>query len=331
MALPVPSKSYVYNVNNAVTSGAAVLDTYRLLIWNLKNALVNGGWTIRSSANGTSASTSPPDLWPNAGSLVWGSSSRSWIVLRHPLGTCEICIDLQSANAYFWTLAISRQGYVTTGLSTNSRPATVASDEQLLASATNSAWGNTNQNFVWHYIKSTDDEVHRWFACAADTNPMSLFIDVPQNPVAGWNGALAQLPFVAYFAATGSNTNALTTATYSVANSVTRMGDGSGTPVPQATPIATNLYLAGESYNGNLLTNGLTIPNDVTEEYPLVAPQYVCTGTPGLRGVVGDPPDLWFGVSSNALSTAYPAGTSYQFVQLGTLVIPWNGTMPITA
>lgn len=326
MALPIPAKTYSYNVNNAVLASGTVQDTYRSLVWNLKTALVGGGWLPKASSNSSSVALYPTDLWVTPANVVasyntWG---RSWIVLSHPLGICDICIDMNGGpnNPLLWTFSVSRQGYVTTGLSTSSHPATIAGDEQTFAFQYPFAWGNSNQNFVWHYIKSTDNQSHKWFLCTVDVNPMAVIIDVPQNAPSGWNGTLAQQPFAMYYGSTTNNSNVFTTGAYSGATFVTCMGSGSGA--------GASLYLAGESYNGNLLTNGLTTPNDVTGEYPLVATSYVQTGTPGFRGIVGDPVDTWFGVSTISTGATYPADNSRQFVQFGTLAVPWNGSVPLT-
>lgn len=323
MTLPSISKSYVYNVNNSVLTTGTTQGDYRNLWYKWKTALVAGGWTVRSSSDSVTAAAS--DLWTSTAALVWGSSARSWIVLRHPVCLWDVCLELNPASSYHTgTINVSRQGYVTTGLVTTARPGLVAADEQtLLSSGGTVAWGNSPQNFVWHYVRSSDNEIQRFFVNVTDTTVLAFFMDVPQSPITGWNSGFVQPPGTAFWMNAASVGNAVSTATYTGTPTVTRIGAGAGT--------ATGLYLSGLSYASNLVVNGLPIPNDMTGEYPLLAAGYICTGVVGFRGKVGNPYDLWFGVSNMPTGTTYPADLSTQFAQFGTIVIPWkSNTVPVT-
>lgn len=324
MAVPSVTKTYTYNVNNAVTAGADIQTTYRGFWLAFKNALVAGGWTVRSSSNSTVADTN--DNWTSGASLVWANNNNahSWIVLRHPVCLWDLCVDLQPVNGFFQALiGISRSGYLQTGLVTTARPGLVASpsDEQVLTNATTLLWGNSNQNYVWHYLRSTDGQVQRFIVCVADVPVWVFSMDVPQSPVANWNPTATPPGCTLYLNAASVANGASYTNTYTVTSVFSRMGSGSGTAVP--------FFLAGASYNTNLLTNGLLVPNDITGEYPLVANTLVST-TASYRGQMALLFDLWFGVSNLTTGTTYPADNSRQFAQFGSLVIPWNGTVPIT-
>lgn len=321
MALPSVTKTYTYNINNAVTAGASVDANFKDFWYNFKAALVAGGWTVRSSSNATTANTS--DNWTSTASLTWSNGgARSWIVLRHPVCLWDLCIDLNSGgvSSANCTISISRGGFSTAGLVTNATPATTLGDGQTLATTAGQAWGATQQNFVWHYIRSTDGEVQRYIVCVADVPVWALFMDVPQSPASGWNPTTTPPGCVLYMNANAVS-NAIGTTAYTGTPTVTRIGSSSGSAVP--------LYLAAMSYGGTLLVSGLQVPNDMTGEYPLVSLGYVSNTSP-YRGQVATPYDMWFGVSNLLTGSTYPADNSRQFAQFGLIVLPWNGSVPLT-
>lgn len=326
MALPTVTKTYVYNVNNADTGAVTVDATYKNMWYAWKSALVGGGWTVRSSSNASSASAS--DLWTSPAAIIGppgAGLAHSWIVLRHPVCAWDICLDFNTVGPllYRGQVAVSRGGYATTGLVTTSRPTTLLSDEQVLLNNSSTDWcfGNNNPPYVWHYVRSTDGDVQRFMLYVADQAVFAMFFDVPQDYIPGWNTSGTPGAVMCLTAVGGVVSNCISTVTYTGTPYVTRMGSGAGAAI--------GLYMSGDSYNGNLLCNGLAIPNDVTGEYPFVSINYVSTTAP-YRGKVASPYDLWFGVSNLVAGTTYPADTSRQFAQFGSLIIPWNGTVPVT-
>lgn len=111
----------------------------------LKEFLINsGGWTVVSSSNGTTYSSST-DLWGTTlSNLVWNPSdaARSWILLKSPEGIVAgadgsytgeqsrtwLCIDLAGgANTFYWEIALTYHRTAPTGGSASAVPTSASS------------------------------------------------------------------------------------------------------------------------------------------------------------------------------------------------------------
>jgi hypothetical protein len=93
------------------------------IMWELKNALVETGWSVFRSCDGTSVSAS--DLWTNRTKVVFSDTTHSWIVLTNstfmPGFAC--CLDCNYINSYI-TFEACALGYNSDG-TTIARPTTI--------------------------------------------------------------------------------------------------------------------------------------------------------------------------------------------------------------
>lgn len=225
----------------------------------------------------------------------------------------------------------TRSGYLQTSLVTTARPGLVVANDEVTIQASGNVgwWGETDTAIVWHYIRSSDGDVQRLLVFSQDFLVAGLFLDAVQNPISGLNGSNVNPPMYWIYSYSGSPTsnaaNLTTTATW--VNAVFAVRTPS-TNVTSPGPIV-SVYLGAEGYSGNLLTIGLTVPNDLTGEYPLLSTSLISSTSP-YRGRLGTPYDLYYGVSNLALGTTYPADGTRTVMQFGYLAIPWNGSIPLT-
>lgn len=66
------------------------------------------------------------------------------------------------------------------------------------------------------------------------------------------------------------------------------------------------------------------VNNEINLEWPLFAMSFAC-GTTTIRGRHGRFFDLWAGSAAIASGDTYPGDGSATFVQIGIVVMPWNG------
>ena len=67
-------------------------------------------WTHFASSNRSTTSTDPgTDLWVTRSNVVHATGAHSWIVLKNTSisANFQICIDMNAANAYYMSCAVS--------------------------------------------------------------------------------------------------------------------------------------------------------------------------------------------------------------------------------
>ena len=344
MALPTLDKTWNFSVNNIYPSGNSGINPFRDLWFYMVGFFISNGWTAVASCRdntgaGSSFSAGFGNLWISPINLTWSASPaspRSWIVLRHPVNNSEILISLVSISGMArpdqTQIFFSRSGFnISTPVTNPASPiaSNVSGDTitlfDLSGSGSLGLWGvsgNLDQRFVRHSMCSTDGYSMRHIIYCQDYPVFGFFIETPKEPVINWAPS-RPTPSAAMVFNSGGLLNCLTTAVYTTTPLRTRFGTDGGTAANLS------LYLSGESYSTNLLTNGLNVPNDFTGEYPMI-PMGIISTTGPFRGKLGKMSDLWFGISNFLGPVAYPGDSSRQFAQHGTIITPWNGSNIVT-
>jgi hypothetical protein len=317
MPLPTLSKTWQHNVNQVIPAQGSNLATNRRNFKLLKDSLIGFGtlpWTTRGSSNSTTAGMDAVDRWATDADLVWGGGVHSWYVFRQTgiATNFEMCLDLNSSSPYIGTLAVSPSvGF--TGGSTSARP--TATDEIVLIN--NNVLGgayNGDVDTKLHVMQSTDGQCTRVMFWAQNGNTTFYLFDKPNNPVSGWTNPSVSIAIAGGLggAVVASLGNLLTAAN----------GRGRGTSTM-------NLYLTAEGIgsSGNLM-DLLTQVNDFDSNAPFF-PIGLLSLTTSHRGRHGSLFDLWYGMTIIANSDTYPNDASRQFAQLGDLILPWNGSVPL--
>jgi hypothetical protein len=335
MAMPVPEKTWVFDTNNLVNTGTVAGDM-KALIFALKTAMVAAGWTVQLSSDATSSGAA--DYWIDTGDLNWGTTgARSWIVLRNDnLGPTHLEILLECkwySSSYPTHLAVR---YAPAGdyAGGNTTTAPTCSNEQTLAAPA----GNYEAAFIsngpancgprfWHYMNSNDGQCHRFFMTQGGIVNCLLMFERIKNPVAGL--AASDQFVIAYYPDKGniSISGGLSKTTTAVFNAVSTYLKsyvaGSG---------AAAYFMTGEFCGaGSKPINDLLLapnPNDA-DSWPLFPIGLVTiTNTAWAYGRNGELFDMWWGSTSRLTGYTYPADGSREFIQVGEMVFPWDGSKP---
>lgn len=331
MGLPTLTRSWQFAVNQSFADGA--LANWRAILRAIKNQLIGAGgltwtdgtgttitpagnWTVIGSSDGTTAGLDAVDRWAADANLVFANagSAHSWIVLQQTgiSATFQMLIALDS-NGIGYTCTINVSHVAFTGGSTTANP-TSASSTPVLASAN---WGAANGGTPTtrvHVMRTTDGTATRVVLCrnghVQALWSLELMSDLTST-VQGFVGFVVGNNATAPSAPLPGLTELLGTAnwhcwgTAAVANFAAVEGWSAGTSVGQIGGV-----------------------NSFTNEAPL-CPIAIWSNTATQRGRYGALVDAWASIAANANGSTFPdTGTVKQFVQFGSVVLPWNRSTP---
>lgn len=369
MPLPTLSKTYEFDINNAVSADGtqahgftdATNDRKELLL-GIKNSLISGGtftvpWTVRASSNASAAGHDNVDRWSTIADLRWTTGTsvtppsgvHSWIILYHSVLDIELLIDCANtinSDGSAMLAYISVQGFGAanggTDGTTTTRPFAV--DEVELRNGFNNndgAWsgGDTGggRTWKWHVTASDDGEV--WNVLIYQSNTLTAFwrYEIPRNPPGNW-----QSPVVAIMYGFNDDSNNADN------DGFTGVQSGSRWVVVESARrdnisqfnADVELYTWGWSGTGSNRSghSRLTSVHPITGN-PMLWDTFYFTRTEGLRGRLGRPTDLWLRQNTvgGSVGDTYPNNPATpQFVVLsgttGGFILPWDGaTTPQTA
>lgn len=310
----------VFHYSNPL-SGVEKTD-YDAIFIALKNALKSGttACTVAGSCDGTTASMTGVDRITNSASIVHAAPTvaHSWIVLNLVgMGASQVKFDFNNGNIHQFGIYFSPGGLYTGG-STTAGP--TATDEQTLLSS-GGLWaaffsGGSGGQLRAHMVRTSDGANTRIYICGASQVLGAWKFEKVYNAVGGWT-----LPYVA--CALGINTNVGNDAT--LMNQTNWVGVlrylGQG-PVGQM-----SCYSTFEGFGGTWAGSRLSLPNEISGEYPLCPIGLWHDTTVGQRGRHGIIPDLYYTGAGSAMGDTFPADGTKQWVQMGaTEVVPNDGS-----
>lgn len=347
MTIPTPVKSWQFANNQQFPGSGSALATNRAVLRWLKNTFKGFAlqpwtvWACCDSINVVNEGVSPvTDNWLADSNLVWTGVSigtaHSWIVLRQTgiAPKFEICISLEGINELTWgrtcLLAYSPAagfGLINGGTdgTTTARP--TALDEVILktgttATAESTLFHNvtTTYSYVLHVLQSTDGEALVVLGMNNNYTQMFWAFGKPSGPTTGWLTP-------AYGYGVGMNATTTHAATLALLNA--------------ALPNAVNARLrcgstVGEFYSTCPCWRGsnpgvtMAVVNDVSGEWWMM-PVGIASEVAGCRGIHGQIFDLWWGSQTVGVGDTYPNDLTRQFAQFYNIIVPWNGTVPLTA
>ena len=332
MALPVLEKSYEFIVNQAF-GGVDTITDHRVGLLAIKNALINGAftspWTIDHSCDAVTAGTPADgvDRWTVFTDLVWqqfdSGQLRSWVVFNTSSGR-QLMIECRGSGGssvmYRYLRVYSSPGGLFTGGTTSVRPS--ATDEQLQLNV--ERWfadQGTAQSYKFHVIKSTDGETTIVLGCHNNTTPLFWAECKVQDPVAGFSH-----PWGLVMPAGGSGS----------------IGPGYGSlraaqqfELTTAVPAGVNFSAAWscEGFLSDAIGQEMTIPNYFTGEWPMVpigiASNDLAQGM-GRHGRIADVFYTSTGLQDGDTIEAVPASPTRVWAVFGRIVVPWDGSIPLT-
>jgi hypothetical protein len=334
MALPALAKTwqFVSNgtscVNQPIASLGSIIADNRRLLRSIKNALTgfaSNPWTVRYSCNTTTAGTAGDgvDRWATDADLAWAtttSGARSWIVLRQTgiATNFEVCLDLvgagtDSTNGLGGQLFVSASAGFTGG-TTTARPTATDESAQALSGSGVAVlrWSQLTADLAtrWSVMQSSDGACTRfWFYAAGVLRGFYMF-DKPTNIVTGWTNPSYAL------AAAGTST----AATAGLANVAAYVGRFRALGINGA--MAMGCETAGTVIFPSDANAG-AVPNDIDGSWPML-PIGLSSSSVGVKGRHGTLADIWLGSNTIPDGDTYPLATT-DFVQVGSLILPWNG------
>jgi len=328
MTFPTLAKTWQFIPNYAITATGTPLGTNRTILKQLKDAFtttanwVNSSnasitpsnmWTTRYSCNSTVAGSAGDgvDRWSAITDLVFANagSAHSWYVFRHTAidTNCELLLSCEglASNAQNITLVLSPSAGFTGG-TTTARP--TATDEIVVIN--NTTWGgvvNTDTNVKLHIMKSSDGQCWRFFVANGGQINTAILVEKAAALHGSWTHQAVALGL-----GTSGATNILTQGNLNTTASINGRGASNMT-----------MYLAGPGANNALLNAAITTPNDLSLEWPFLS-QQLYSITASNRGVHGYLQDIWYGSTTTVSGSTCPTtGTQHQFVQFGSLLLPW--------
>lgn len=324
MALPTLIKTWQYNVNitDAVSTGG-----YGTTMFAWKQALTGFGsnpWTVVSSSKGD-GTFGAVDHWVDVASCnIHGNGvNHSWIVLQQAAlagGAFQMCVDLKKTGgnqSSIMEVVISEGGLFTAGSAT-ARP--TATDEVLTSEGVGQSMWTGGQNLTvnpgrMHIQMSTDGKITRWWIYVAGAGHSFYSIEEPKNPVSGWTTPWICVAPVNRYAATAYTPSYIYLNDINVLTSVRYNG------------AKHNVFLTSEGFVSSMCGQTQTYANDLDgNSWPFFPIGIFCT-TAAARGRHGALTDIWWGSVTRGDGDNYPADVSRQFVQVGDLIAPWNGTL----
>ncbi len=318
MALPPKVKTWQYDVNQ-LFSGSAATDTGRNIILAIKNSMKNfvlNPWVVwGSSATGNFVGNNDGvDRWTDTTAI--GTGNR-WIVLENLVTSMQVCFYMYnntqtnyvriivSPNGEFG--AIGSGGTGTDGVAAS--PPTAGDQHQVYSAAFVHSSVYTGKLHVMH---SSDGECTRILTTVANVCQLFWLFDMPSSPTTGFTTGI--------WGARAGDANATQYAWWN--DTATIYGEVSGDLI--------GMYVTCEGALTSMVGEYLISQDDDTGEWPIM-PMGLLNTVGTHRGRKGSIYDLWWGSTAVAVGTAFPADLSYQFVQFGHIIFPWNGTAPETA
>lgn len=366
MSLPVLVKSYNFFYNAGVvapstnillpTTGVEATD-HQNLMFKIKQVLTtmsdSGGifpttaarFVVKSSSDGVGGfgNNDSVDRWISAANVIWnnsgGSVNHSWIVFEiQNLATStkyQICIDLNSsagnANRAFTMKFSPSAGFGTAngGADGSGTTAPTATDEAIIMGnngVTSIKWNGLGATFTsrLHVLSSTDGMVTRVMVLIAGVPLVFWNFEALRNPVSGFT------KFGVMNSRSGQTSvdNVMTGRWWTTANET---GGGSIFRGPGSPGIIGTAFWSAEGLFNNMLGTLLTVANQIDGNWPMLPIGYT-GGGPGTIGRHGTLYDVWFGSIGVATGDDYPAAPPlHKFAQFGTVIVPWDGSIPIVA
>lgn len=327
MPLPTLAKTWQVSKNNTVPALGTSVATSKRTWRTIKDVMIGFGtmpWTVRGSSNSVAAGMDQVDRWAADSNIVWGTTNRSWIVLRQTgMGpNFEICIDLNGSFERWGTIALSF-GAGFTGGAINARP--TATDEFVVVSANDIHPEGDTQRQI-HAWQSTDGECFRLAMCGTNGIPIWWIIEKPRNPRTGWTTPIIHMlrnssSFVTNYTSHGDMRLA-----YTSGPARARFGSLN----------ALISYTGEQASDGWLATLAPTATqqNDVDSTWDFY-PIGFASNTATFRGRQGMLTDIWWAPSGLVQGDTAPNNAAdRQFVKMGGLWLPWDpggSTVPLFA
>jgi hypothetical protein len=188
-------------------------------------------------------------------------------------------------------------------------------------------WGDQGGQVGKIHVAMSDDGEHtRLFATGEGALFMFWMDETVKNPHPDWISS-GNSTVTSMVTGTGSISSRVTYAVYNDnANAI-------GSTIP-ATGVSNSydhhspdLFLSAEGYGAAMNGENLAVANELTGEWPLYPIGVVSTEL-GHRARLGQLKDIWWTSTGLEPGQTMPDDTTRQFLVVGDMVIPWDGSLP---
>lgn len=312
------------------TPNTAGLYTHQSLVRKIKDIILSWpGWSCVGSQVAASGGMDGVDRWTTDAIITWGYSSSSWIVLRKTnaggVGKhLDVLIRLNSGQACYWTLYWGTGGNYTGGSDTT-RP--TYSGAEYLETGVNyslirySAYG-TDVAFDGNLISmvTSDGSCGRILLMELNLCSSYLTFETIQDPIPELTHT-----FIVHFKIGTDTLNA---------NTYVNFNDAAGARMYDATSPASwfPVYWSTEGYDAAMLGENIRYGHEV-----IGGPAFSYAFTPvglvssnavvGKMGRPGSLFDIYFAPTHIPVGTTFPGDGTAQWVKLGDMLYPWDGSV----
>jgi hypothetical protein len=320
VGLPTIEKAWQFSHQSNTPSGSLQTDLANIFIL-AKNALKAFGsnpWTCKGSSDGSTAGLDGVDRLSATNKIV--GASATWIVMRNAVLGCEFMYAFNSNIAEQGTMLFSPAAGFTGG-STSAAP--TATDSKTLLGIGRWAGSNvsTGGQYRAHVMQSTDGECTRVFFCTASLVVGWWQFEKPGNVPAGWAAPVVGAARSVGSAAPPTDATLLNCSAMlgqAIYSAQGPAGGGAGTTMP-----LTISYEETGAGNSSVINQ---VVNEIDGSTHL-GPVGLWHGTTaGQRGRHGYIRDMYFTGTGSVTGDTFPADGSKQFVQMGQMVVPGDGT-----
>jgi hypothetical protein len=355
MGLPVLDKSWSFVTNVALkerdpaSTGVAAQPSYGYILHTIKTQLLAWGWTVEMSCNKLTYGAS--DLWAAYTDIWWNTTGNpfSWIVLKKTDAAgvgkhLYLLLSCHDSSPYMLGGYASYSAF--TGGSTTTRP--TSTGEYLILRPSGGAapqntygWWITQPSWfdpdwpsypsrgpdaVLHAMRSSDGECERFVVLINNVTAAYIAFDRIKNPPTGMTHPLAITWTGDTFVDNGGVLQFLT------------MNRGGYMGTPTGTRPYTHFYhngLWGDAYWGSeghvatCLGERIPYANEIDGGYAM-CPVSLVSNSPQLKGHHGFLYDIWWGSIEMRTGDTYPGDETAQFVKFTDVILPWDGSTPLT-
>lgn len=175
-----------------------------------------------------------------------------------------------------------------------------------------------------HLMISSDGENTRLVGTYNGVASLFWFDETVLNPHPSWS-ADPVTPVITGMA----DSDGLQTATYAKLNDTAYC---IGTRIPSADPDipdnhSVDIYLTSEGYGTATNGENLTVPNELTGEWPFY-PIGLFTTALTSKSRLGQLADIWWTSTGVIQGTTFPDDLTRQYISIGSIILPWNGDIP---
>lgn len=322
MALPTLEKTWDYDFNNlAGNLGNQELDNADTWV-KIKDILIGmpgGFWSVLASSDGTGGNADLNDNWTDYTNITWNTAgnAHSWMVLENSATGFQICMDCASStfSSEQSTVYMSPGGNYALGgvLSNLNRPSAV--DEVSLKLLGKTGYTLPAGRYI-HAWCSDDGECTRVIVCVGGAAQQFWLLDQLQNPVEPLAGPWST-PFVGVVESSDAISDLPTYGNYN--DRAALHGVYSGEFLA---------YMTSEGYASAMAGENLTTVDSLSNAW-VMCPIGVISTTALNNGRKGYLSDIWWGSTTRLTGDTYPNDGSYQFVQFGDMILPWDGSTPL--